>query len=141
MKQRTFAHRVALACGLLVAGLGCGDKPAVSTATTEATVTGTVKIHGKLLDGGEVVFDPANYVRTKEVARKALIASDGTYSIVTLVGQNTVRVVLPRKGVGPQPDAKNDNRSGNVEYQQMEVDVKAGANTVNVEFPTPEDAE
>jgi hypothetical protein len=143
MTHASRAIRTMLAIGLLVGAAGCSDKPAVSTSTTEATVSGTVKVNGKLLDGGQVVFDPANYARSNVAARHADIAKDGSFTITTLVGQNTVRVILPRK-VGALPKDQNfgmaasDNRVGDIEYQQLEVDVKEGTNTVNVEFPTPD---
>ncbi|MGE3820449.1 MAG: hypothetical protein AB7I30_13625 [Isosphaeraceae bacterium] len=80
---------------LVIAATGCEGKPSVSTSKTEVTVTGTVTLHGKKATRGEIVFDPANYLRANESVRTAPISKDGTYSIRTLTGQNMVRVQTP----------------------------------------------
>ena len=81
---------------LLLAALGCMDsRPSVSSSTTEATVKGTVTIKGKPATKGSVVFDPSNYARKNEQPRSAPLNKDGTYSIKTLIGSNSIRVSSP----------------------------------------------
>jgi hypothetical protein len=81
-------------CALAVV-LGCsGAKidPEVTGSTAEANVQGTVKVRGKLVTNGEVMFDPANINRPTAAVHKAPIGKDGKYSIKALVGPNTVTV-------------------------------------------------
>src|SRR5689334_20544731 len=83
----------------LAASWGCGDgRPAVESSRSEATVRGTVRIKGKAATRGTVTFDPSNYLRKDVGARSARIAKDGTYSVTTLVGENTVTVQSPDLG-------------------------------------------
>lgn len=85
----------------LAAAWGCGKgAPSVSTETTEATVRGTVKIKGKPAIGGEVFFDSSNHRRTANALRTAPIGKDGTYSIRTFVGENSVQVRSSARGSG-----------------------------------------
>jgi hypothetical protein len=117
----------ALAAGLsLVAGWGCGDKPSVSSSTTEATVKGKVLLNGKPATKGEVVFDPSNYQRREELPRRAPIAKDGTYTITTLVGVNSVTVTGPEAMKVQGLDYAGDN-----------FDVQPGENTYDIVFPPP----
>jgi hypothetical protein len=108
---------------LLVIGWGCDSRPAVSTSTTEATVKGTVTIKGKPATKGTVEFDPANYQRKDVQARSAPINPDGTYTITTLVGGNTVRVR------GPEAE-----KAGAL-YETIDFDVKAGENNLDIKVP------
>src|SRR4051794_21185477 len=88
----------------LMAGWGCGgggSAPAVSSSLTEATVSGTVTIKGKPATKGDVTFDPANSQRNV-AARSAPIGADGTYTVTTLLGGNTVRVTSPETNRDPQ---------------------------------------
>ena len=82
---------------------GCNDgSVSASGSTTEATVSGTVMIQGKLATEGEVVFDPANINRRDAQPRRASIDKDGHYSIKTLVGSNMATVenpVIARNGL------------------------------------------
>ena len=119
-----------IALGLAVMGMpvssGCSSKPPVSSATTEATVSGTVTIRGKLATKGEVIFDPSNYRRKSEPYRTAPIGPDGRYSIKTLVGQNTVRVGAP--------EIEADEQMLGV---LIPLDVKEGESTFDIEIPRP----
>jgi len=97
--------------------LACVDeRPSVSSSTTEATVSGTVKVRNKLATKGTIRFDPSNYIRKMEKAREAPVGKDGTYSIKTLVGENVVIY------------------SG-MPYDRSLFEVKEGENTYNVEVP------
>jgi hypothetical protein len=85
-----------VAAGLL---LGCGQgPPPVDTSTTEAKVQGKVVINGKTVTSGVVVFDPTNYLRKDAGQRRATIGKDGTYSLTTLLGENSVRYEGPAIG-------------------------------------------
>ena len=61
----------------------------------KATVTGTVKVRGKLLDGGELNFNAVNPNRRVDT-RKATINRDGTYTAKAYIGLNTVTVFPPK---------------------------------------------
>ncbi len=85
----------ALGSTLIACTWGCdGGTPAVDTTTAEATVSGTVSVRGKPMVDGEIAFYPSNYKRD-EPARKTTIGKDGTYSISTLQGRNTIRIFGP----------------------------------------------
>jgi hypothetical protein len=83
-----------MAAALLAACGGCGPYgvPAVSSSLEETTVKGTVRVRGKPVNNGTVEFNPANVRRPNEGLRRAPINKDGTYSITTLVGENSVQV-------------------------------------------------
>jgi hypothetical protein len=111
----------------LTAGCDSGA-PAVEGSLEEATVTGTVKVRGKPLDGGEIVYNPSNPKRIVP-ARVAPIGEDGTYTVKALVGLNTVTANPPK--------AKNRNQGRatfGLEYDEKSVTVKAGDNTVDLNF-------
>lgn len=116
------------ATGLLVLGLGCGDdKPSVDTSTTEATVKGTVKFKGKLVTKGEIAFDPSNYQRKNEAARRVPIGKDGSYTVKTLVGANRVSFAVPVMARDPQ-----------LQDLSLQYDVQSGDdNTYHIELPPP----
>src|SRR3954452_21607866 len=76
--MRSLLSRIAcLGLAIVVIGSGCnGGRPPVDTSTTEATITGTVKIRGKPVTEGKVSFDPSNVARKWEPARTATIGKD-----------------------------------------------------------------
>jgi len=88
----------------------------------EATVKGTVTVKGEPLTKGQVNFDPAN-VNRKVGPRTAPIGSDGTYTIKTLIGQNTVRVTGPTIGRDP-----------NLAMNERILDVQSGENQISIEL-------
>jgi hypothetical protein len=126
----TLARRAwngSLAAALVVALWGCGeDKPATESSTAEAKVTGKVMIRGKPMTSGELIFNPANYLRQNATARKAKINPDGTFEVTTLVGQNSVMISGPAITKEPQ-----------LGYGAQTIDVKEGDNTLNIELPPP----
>lgn len=76
--------------------VGCGEgAPSVSSSTTEVTVKGTVKYKGQPVKEGTIRFDPANIQRKDAQAVTAPIGADGTYTVKTLQGENTVSFDLP----------------------------------------------
>jgi len=115
--------------GLLMIGLGCGEgKPAVDTSTEEATVKGVVTFKGKPVAKGEIAFDPSNFQRKTEAARRAPIGADGSYSLKTLVGENKVSFTIPETARDPK-------------LQDLSIPkvIASGDNTLNFELPPPAD--
>lgn len=89
---------------MLGAGTGCGDgTPSVDTSTTEAVVSGTVKVRGTPATGGEILFNPSNHLRIVPV-KSAPIGPDGSFKITTFTGGNEVsfrgEVATRNSGVG-----------------------------------------
>ncbi|MDR3638928.1 MAG: hypothetical protein P4L84_34300 [Isosphaeraceae bacterium] len=114
---------------VVLLALGCGDgAPAVSSSQEEATVHGKVTYQGKPLSGGEIRFNPANARRPDAVMRTATLDKDGSYTIKTLVGQNTVSLSVPSL-------SKKDPR---LSYTMIPYDVQSGDNTFPVELPRKE---
>jgi hypothetical protein len=114
----------AAATAFSVAAWGCGGKPSVDTSSSEAKVTGTVKVKGKPMTSGTVTLDPSNYVREKANPRTGDIKSDGTYEVTTLVGKNTVRVTGPEITKNP-----------GLGYANETIDVPSGGMTHDIILP------
>src|SRR5262249_10166763 len=114
-----------LASLVLAAASGCGQgAPPVSSSRTEAVVRGKVVIRGQTPGGGDIVFDPANY-RPRDVgARRCPLGKDGTYTITTLLGENSVRYEGP---------AIAGNRE--LEGTSVTYDVKEGENQFDLVLP------
>jgi hypothetical protein len=114
---------------LIALAAGCDSgTPAVEGSLEEATVKGTVKVRGKPLDGGEVVFNPSNPKRIVP-ARVAPIGKDGSYTVKALVGLNVVTAMPPK--------AKNKTQGRatfGLEYDEKSVTVNSGENTVDLDF-------
>jgi hypothetical protein len=108
---------------------GCGSGSALTTSSSEeATVSGTVKIRGKPIDGGELLFNASNPNR-RVPPRPATIGSDGSYTIKALVGYNVVTLAPPK--------ARNKKQSKEffgAGYDDKYVVVEAGENRVDLEF-------
>src|SRR4051812_3404329 len=83
---------LALLIGCESAGLG---DPNFSTSTTEATVKGKVFYKGQPITDGKVVFNPANAKRKYVPSHEAPVSKEGTYSVTTLVGTNSIVVDGP----------------------------------------------
>ena len=114
------------ACLASLAGCG-GGVPSVSSSMTEATVRGTVKYKGQPVTEGEIVFDPTNINRRSASIASAKIGKDGTYSVKTLVGANSVNFKLPRLG----------RQDSSLEYATFPIEVGGGENTKDFELPKP----
>ena len=113
----------AVAC-LAIAG-GCGDDwRAAVAATAEAAVTGKVTVKGKPATKGQVVFDPRNINRRDARVETAEIGADGTYKATTLVGRNSVTVIVPKGG--GTPAGMN---------AELGLDVKPEGSTLDVAMP------
>ena len=114
-----------LAIGLIFCW-GCGaSTPPVSTSAEEATVHGSVTIHGKPASGGKVFFNPTNIKRPNAPTATADIGQDGAYTLKTLVGENQVSVETP--------ETKKDVSLASA----MVLDVKSGDNSFNIPLPSP----
>jgi hypothetical protein len=93
MARRHAVRWVALA--LWMVGGGCGNPfgPAFSSSMEEATVKGIVRVRGKPVTNGQITFRPANVNRRNAPTQNAPIGKDGSYTVKTLVGENSVIVV------------------------------------------------
>jgi hypothetical protein len=121
--SRCFISSCTAAC--LAIGGGCGDrKPAAESSTAEATVKGTVTVLGKPATKGQVVFDPTNINRPDAKVRTAEIGAGGTYQATTLVGPNSVSIIVPR------PSRPTEGMS-----PEFGLDVKPGENTLDISPP------
>jgi len=122
---RFFTSISSLAMTLLVTGCSVGSgKPAVDGSSTESTVSGKVLLKGKPATSGTVIFDPSNYLRKNEPARRTDIQKDGTYSIKTLTGSNSIRV-----------EGKEANTVQGADYAGLAYDVPAGQSTYDIKLP------
>ncbi len=94
--HHAFAARIAtLAALLALSGCESTSAPSVSSSSTEVTVHGKVTYKGQPVTEGEIVFDPANIQRKDAKMVSAPIGQDGTYTIKTLQGENTISFRLP----------------------------------------------
>lgn len=108
---------------------GCAPGgPHVESSTEEATVQGTVKVHGKLVSGGVLHFNGFNAKRQVQM-RDAPVGKDGRYTARAYVGTNTVTLTPPR----PRDKAQGREFYG-LEYDERTVNVQAGENTADLEF-------
>jgi len=117
------------AAALVIALAGCGtDVPYAEGSQEQAKVKGTVKVHGKALDGGELLFNAVNSKRAVPPLT-APIAKDGTFTITTYVGQNIVTVHPPetrKKALARDYGLAKD--------EEKPIDVKPGENTIDIDF-------
>jgi hypothetical protein len=112
----------------LVASAGCSNSGVSSNvaSTTEATVHGTVTVRGKPAGEGNVYFNPANIYRKTAPIAEAKIGKDGTYTIKTLLGPNTVSI--------SSPQINNDPKLvGSIVY----TEVQSGDNTLDIPLMPP----
>lgn len=110
----------------LLALAGCNDgTPSASSSGSEATVHGVVKYKGEPVTEGTIRFDPANINRKMAKLVSAPIGKDGSYTIKTLVGGNTVGFDLPAL-------AKKDP---DVVYATFQYEVPSGDSTYNIDLP------
>jgi len=125
MTYARFCVMFAMATTLVLTMWGCGDpRASVDTTTAEAKVSGTVRVRGKPMNGGEIAFDPSNYQRKDEKPRKTTIGADGTYSVTTLQGHNSARIFGPMVKKEPQ-----------LGYGIHTIEVKAGDNSFDIDLP------
>lgn len=129
-QRRNRPGRAAAMMMLLLAGcLGCNPLsggPSVSGSSEEATVSGSVRIRGKPVGNGQVIFHCANVSRPDARPRLAPINDDGTYTIKTLVGENNVEVSCK--------ELQAPKNSRYAEDQHLVV-VQSGENAFDIEIP------
>jgi hypothetical protein len=132
--DRSWAASLALAVSvpLLLATAGCDGKPSVnSSMTEEGTVHGKVTLDGNPVTGGEVVFSAANYQRKTAPSHSAPIGADGTYTVKTLTGLNSVMV-------NPDKDKRNQKKTATVPHRMLDFDVGSGDNNnFDITLTTP----
>ncbi len=130
MIKRSYRLTSWIGIGLALATLSaCSSTPELESSLEEASVTGTVKVHGKLLEGGELHFSAVNPNRKVEV-RNTPIAKDGTFTTKALIGLNTVTVTPPK----PR-NKKQDKEFFGVNSDERTVVVKSGEeNTAELDF-------
>ena len=117
-------------CVAFVLFLACGcdfsGAPAVPTSLEEAEVKGTVRVRGKLVNNGTIVFHTANIKRaTKDVLAK--IHTDGTFTARTVVGACTILV-----------DCKELGSKQNLQLQEaaeQAVTIAPGTNELTIKIP------
>jgi len=85
-----------------------------------AKVKGTVKLKGKMLKGGFVQYSAKIPPNSRLAPRQSPITKEGQYGVITPSGVNYVTVIPPKAG---KPLG-----------QELEVEVKAGTNTKDLEF-------
>jgi hypothetical protein len=107
---------------------GCelqGGAPSVSSSLEEATVKGTVRLHGKVINNGNIVFHCANINRPNAGVRETSIGKDGAYSVRTLVGGNTVEL---------QCRELHDPKTRRPIPYELHLDVESGENTLDIDI-------
>lgn len=120
-------HSTMLTTFLALGLAGCGDgAPPVSSSNAEATVHGTIKIDGKPVTGGEVNFDPSNVNRKSAGVNSAKIGKDGTYTVKTLAGGNSVSVTSPEVIKNPK-----------LQYNSRGFEAKSGDNVLDFDLTVP----
>jgi hypothetical protein len=128
--QFSLARPIALAA-LVTALSGCSAAPDRESSLNDATVTGTVKVRGKLLNGGEVNFNAVNPNRRVDT-RKATIGKDGAYTVKAYLGLNIVTVFPPK----PRDKQQGKDFFG-VNYEEKSVTVTSGENTADLDILPP----
>jgi hypothetical protein len=114
-----------LAVSLWVAGGGCGNP---FGSTEEATVKGIVRVRGKPATNGQITFRASNSNRRNAPTTNAPIGKDGSYTVKTLVGENSVTVICK------ELFARKNQMLVDLEDGQM-VKIQAGENTLDIDFP------
>ena len=129
-RQRHVAWPIALAAVLTTLS-GCSAASDREGSLEEATVTGTVKVRGKLLEGGELNFNAVNPNRRVDT-RKAAIGKDGTFTAKAYLGQNIVTVFPPK--------ARNKQQGKEffgVNYEEKTNHVTSGENKADLDILPP----
>ncbi|MDR3634498.1 MAG: hypothetical protein P4L84_11895 [Isosphaeraceae bacterium] len=107
-----------------VPGYGGDGTRAVDRSSTEVKVSGTIKVKGAPMRGGEVTFSPLSAGRVTGGGKAAKVNNDGTYEVTTFVGHNDVRI--------SGPALKKEPMLG---YATKSIDVPSAGGPVDLEFP------
>jgi hypothetical protein len=84
-----------LLCAVLAWTVGCGSSPENAKAPPTVKVSGTVKLDGKPMEGGEVRFVVSGQ------APKALPITNGAFSGEAYTGKNEIGVVWDKEAPNP----------------------------------------
>ena len=102
---------------------GCNDgTPPVDSSTNEGTIKGVVTYKGQPVNGGDIIFDPSNYLR-KVGGRPAPIGPDGAFVARTYTGNNRIKVGGALLKAHPE-----------LFYLKKFMDVKYGENELDIEL-------
>jgi len=102
--SNSFCNSLAWTIALLLIGhSGCSERN-----SKMASVEGVVRVNGKPLSSGRVVFQ----AKLSGVNAQAEIGPDGTFTLATrgvdgaMIGEHQVAIIAAEKGVGGRPDPK-----------------------------------
>jgi hypothetical protein len=113
-----------LALALWMAG-GCSSN--FSSSMEEATVKGIVRVRGKPVTNGQISFRALNVNRQNAPTNNTPIGKDGSYTVKTPVGENSVIVVCK------ELFTRKNQALVDLEEGQM-VKIQSGDNTVNIDL-------
>jgi hypothetical protein len=113
-----------LALALWMVGGGCNN---FSSSGEEATVKGIVRVRGKPVTNGQITFRALNVNRRNPPTQIAPIDKDGSYTVKTLVGENSVIVVCK------ELFTRKNQAIVDLEEGQM-VKIQSGENAVNIDL-------
>ena len=97
----------------------------MSSSLEEATVKGIVRLHGKVIDNGNIIFHCANINRPNAGVRETSIGKAGASSVRTLVGGNTVEL---------QCRELRDPKTRRPIPYESHFDVESGENTLDIDI-------
>ena len=120
IRPKHLAVLLASVCCLAI-GSGCGGAPGVDSSRVEAKVSGVVKLQGKPVSGGEVIFSSANVGRLVGDG-KATLGVDGKYELTTMAGVNAVKF-----------SGAFIDKNRTLAFKKRTVTLKAGENP-NIDF-------
>jgi hypothetical protein len=87
-------------------------------------VTGRVTLKGKPLARAEIRFNPANVNRRTAPTAATTIRDDGSYEVMTLVGENSVTLA-----------GRALRKNTRLQYTAKTLDVKEGENRLDLPIP------
>lgn len=133
---------VVMATVALVAGCGGG-----SDAKPVGKVSGKVTSGGAPVTAGELLFSPIGGPKNPAPGKagRAVIKSDGTYTVSTygegdgaVVGQHNVAFMAPPPETDEHGQVKGEPKFAGLKPATATVEVKSGANTVDIDLvPIP----
>jgi hypothetical protein len=115
-----------LALALWMAAGACSNP--FSGSMEEGTVKGIVRVRGKPVTNGQITFRASNINRRNAPAKNAPIGTDGSYTVKTLVGENSVVVVCK------ELFTRKNQMLMDLEDGQL-VKIQAGENTLDIDLP------
>ena len=93
MRNRILAMGMGMVLSIPLPGCGGGnDAPTMTTSLEETEVKGTVRVNGKPVTNGNLIFRASHMNRQGVPNRNCDIEKDGTFKTKLLVGENYVMV-------------------------------------------------